>query len=144
MLPFVGEYRHSIDSKGRLIIPAKYRQNFRGTMYLCKGFEPCLLVLTPEELEKIEAKVREDSLTNKSVRAFSRAFFSGMVDVEFDSQGRILIPANLREYAGITGDAVVAGTGFYLEIWDRGLWEEDSSRLDGNRASLADFLEGVL
>ena len=142
MLTFVGEFRHSLDNKGRLIIPSRYRQSFGEKIYLCKGFEPCLLIVTPEEIEKIEKKVREDSLTNKAVRSFTRAFFSGMVDVGFDSQGRILIPANLREYAGIQEEAVVAGTGFYVEIWDRKAWEQND--LDKDRASIADFLEGIV
>lgn len=143
MMPFVGEYRHNIDTKGRLIIPAKFRNNFSERVYLSKGFETCLLILTPEEIEKIEKRITESSLTNKAVRKFSRAFFSGMTEAAFDGQGRILIPSNLREYGGIQGETVVVGTGFYVEIWDKDAWELGTSQLDEERFNIADFLEGL-
>lgn len=143
MVPFVGEYKHSIDEKGRLIIPARFRSSFGDKIFLSKGFEPCLLVLTPEEIEKIQHKIKENSLTNKMVRKFSRAFFSGMVEASFDSQGRILIPENLRRYAGISREAMVVGTGFYVEIWELDSWNKGTTLLDEERFDIADFLEGV-
>lgn len=103
MLPFVGEFRHSLDNKGRLIIPSRYRQSFGEKIYLCKGFEPCLLIVTPEEIEKIENKVREDSLTNKAVRSFTRAFFSGMVDVGLRQPGADPDPGQFEGVCRNTG-----------------------------------------
>lgn len=140
MVPFVGEYRHSLDGKGRLIIPARFRSALGERIYLSKGFETCLLILTPDEIAKIQSRIMEDSLTDKAVRKFSRAFFSGMVEGNFDSQGRILIPPHLRDFAGLTGDAVIVGTGFYVEIWEKSAWDKGSAELDLERLTLSDFL----
>ncbi len=143
MVPFVGEYRHSLDGKGRLIIPARFRSALGERIYLSKGFESCLLILTPEEIAKIQSRIMEDSLTDKAVRKFARAFFSGMVEEAFDSQGRILIPPHLRDFAGLKGDAVIAGTGFYVEIWEKEAWDKGSAELDMERMTLSDFLGSV-
>ncbi|MDD2370683.1 MAG: division/cell wall cluster transcriptional repressor MraZ [Firmicutes bacterium] len=144
MVPFVGEYRHIVDHKGRVIIPAKLRNNLKETVYLCKGFEDCLLILTPEEIEKIENKIEYDTLTNEGKRKFARAFFSSMIEVSFDSQGRILIPFNLKDYAKIKSEVVIVGTGFYIEIWEKNIWENNIVELDQERNKLAQYLEGKI
>lgn len=141
MLPFVGEYLHSLDNKGRIIIPAKFRNNFGEKIYLCKGFENCLLILTPGEIEKIEKKIQSDTLSNKDVRKFMRVFFSGMVEGNFDSQGRIIVPSGLKNYAGIDSEAYIVGTGFYVEIWDKDAWDQSVEDADDNREDLAFILE---
>lgn len=142
MVPFVGEYKHVMDNKGRVIVPSKFRNNFEETIYLCKGFETCLLILTPKEIKKIENIIKDDSLTNEGKRTFSRAFFSSMIEAGFDTQGRILIPNNLREYAKINSEVVIVGTGFYVEIWEKEIWENNSIELDKERVKLAKYLEG--
>lgn len=142
MVPFVGEYKHSVDNKGRVIIPAKLRNNLEGTIYLCKGFETCLLISTSEEINKIAFKIEKDSLTNEGKRKFSRAFFSSMIEVGFDNQGRILIPSNLKEYARINTDVIIVGNGFYIEIWNKEIWELNISELDKERNKLSAYLEG--
>lgn len=142
MVPFVGEYRHSVDNKGRVIIPARLRNNLQGTIYLCKGFETCLLILTSEEVNKIAEKIDKDSLSNEGKRKFSRAFFSSMIEIGFDNQGRILIPGNLKDYASIKNDVIIVGNGFYLEIWEKEIWEQNISELDKERNKLSDYLEG--
>ncbi len=144
MVPFVGEYKHSVDHKGRVIIPAKLRNNIQEGIYLCKGFETCLLILTTNEIQKIEKKIEVDSLTNEGKRKFSRAFFSSMSEISFDSQGRILIPNNLKEYGLITNDVVIVGNGFYIEIWDKDIWENNIAELDKDRNKLVLFLEGSM
>ena len=143
MLPFVGEYLHSIDKKGRLIIPSKFRNNFGEKIYLCKGFEECLLILTPEEIEKIETKIQGNSLTRKEIREFTRTFFSGMTEASFDSQGRIIISNGLKQYAHLEEEAYVVGTGFYVEIWDKKIWDEGIDYRDNGRSELAVVLEGL-
>ncbi len=142
MVPFVGEYKHSVDNKGRVIIPSRLRNNLKETIYLCKGFEKCLLILTSEEIDKISLKTENDSLTNEGKRKFSRAFFSSMVEVVFDSQGRILIPSNLKEYAKINTDVIIVGIGYYIEIWEKEIWEMNISELDKERNKLSAYLEG--
>lgn len=142
MVPFVGEYKHSVDNKGRVIIPSKLRNNLQGTIYLCKGFESCLLILTSEEINKITVKIENDSLTNEGKRKFARAFFSSMIEVGFDNQGRILIPGNLKEYASINTDVFIVGNGFYIEIWEKEIWELNILELDKERNKLSAYLEG--
>lgn len=142
MVPFVGEYKHSVDNKGRVIIPSRLRNDLKGTIYLCKGFETCLLILTSEEINKIAIKIEKDSLTNEGKRKFSRAFFSSMTEVGFDNQGRILIPSNLKEYARINTDVIIVGNGFYIEIWEKEIWKLNISELDKERNKLSAYLEG--
>lgn len=142
MVPFVGEYKHSVDNKGRVIIPSRLRNNLQGTIYLCKGFEDCLLILTSEEVNKIIEKIQMDSLTNEGKRKFSRAFFSSMIEIGFDNQGRILIPGNLKDYANIKFEVIIVGNGFYLEIWNKETWELNILELDKERNKLSDYLEG--
>lgn len=142
MVPFVGEYRHSVDNKGRVIIPSKIRNNFKGTLYLCKGFERCLTILSEDEIEKVKVTIENDSLTNEGKRKFSRAFFSSMIEIVFDSQGRVLIPLNQREYAGIKNEVAILGNGFYVEIWDKDIWDENAAELDNDRNKLSDYLKG--
>lgn len=142
MIPFVGEYKHSVDNKGRVIIPSRLRNNLQGTIYLCKGFENCLLILTAEEVNKIAEIIEKDSLTNEGKRKFSRAFFSSMIEIGFDNQGRILIPVNLKDYASIKTEVIIVGNGFYIEIWNREIWELNILELDKERNKLSDCLEG--
>jgi len=143
LLSFLGEYYHSVDSKGRMIIPSKFRDGFGEVFYLCKGFEDCLMILTSEEIQKIETKIKETHLTNKGIRQFMRIFFSGMVDVSFDPQGRVLIPKSLRAFANIDKEATVVGTGLYLEIWQREKWEEHRTKMDSNRGQFDYVLEAL-
>ena len=142
MVPFVGEYRHSVDTKGRVIIPSKIRNNFKGTLYLCKGFERCLTILSEDEIEKVKVTIEDDSLTNEGKRKFSRAFFSSMVEIVFDNQGRILIPTNLRDFAGIKNEVAILGNGFYVEIWDKDIWDQNAAEIDNDRNKLSDYLKG--
>lgn len=144
MVPFVGEYRHVVDHKGRIIIPAKLRQNLDESIYLCKGFETCLLILTANEIQKIEEKIKYDSLTNISKRKFARAFFSSMTEITFDNQGRILIPNNLKEYSMIKSEVVIVGNGFYIEIWDKSIWDGNMIEMDLDRTKLVMSLEGCI
>ncbi|WP_027717324.1 division/cell wall cluster transcriptional repressor MraZ [Desulfovirgula thermocuniculi] len=125
---FLGEYRHAIDPKGRLIIPARFREGLGERFVLTKGLDGCLFAYPPQEWAALEEKMRSLPLTRSDARAFVRFFFSGACECEFDRQGRILIPANLREYAGITRDVVVIGVSSRVEIWAAERWEEYSSR----------------
>jgi len=98
---FYGEYQHSVDAKGRVIIPSKFREGLGEKFILTKGLDNCLFAYSLEEWSNLEAKLRSLPFTDKDVRAFVRFFFAGAAEVEVDKQGRILIPQNLREYAGL-------------------------------------------
>lgn len=119
---FMGEYNHTIDTKGRLIIPSKFRDQLGGQFVVTKGLDGCLFVYSNEEWQRIEEKFREIPLTTKDARKFSRFFFAGAADCEVDKQGRILIPSNLREYAGIDKDVVSVGVLSRVEIWSKERW----------------------
>ena len=98
---FMGEYNHSIDAKGRLIVPSKFREQLGSEFVVTKGLDGCLFVYSHEEWQRIEESLREKPLTSKDARKFLRFFFAGAATCEVDKQGRINLPANLREYAGI-------------------------------------------
>ncbi len=122
---FMGEYNHTIDTKGRLIIPSKFREQLGGQFVVTKGLDGCLFVYSNEEWQRIEEKFREIPLTTKDARKFSRFFFAGAADCEVDKQGRILIPSNLREYAGIDKDVVSVGVLSRVEIWSKERWQDN-------------------
>ncbi len=124
---FMGEYSHGIDEKGRLIMPAKYREALHGEFVVTKGMDGCLSVYPIEEWKKLEENFGEATLTGKDARKFVRFVFSNASLVEIDKQGRFLLPANLREYAGLKKDVVLVGVLNRIEIWDKDAWEENSS-----------------
>ncbi|MGN0341464.1 MAG: division/cell wall cluster transcriptional repressor MraZ [Roseburia sp.] len=124
---FKGEYSHNIDAKGRMIVPSKFREQLGDTFVATKGLDGCLFVYSNEEWARIEEKFRDIPLTSKDARKFLRFFFAGAVDCEVDKQGRILIPANLREYAGLEKEVVSVGAFTRVEIWDKQRWQEDNT-----------------
>jgi MraZ protein len=119
---FIGEYQHSIDSKGRIIIPSKYREDLGEHFVLTKGLDECLFVYSYNEWKDFESKLATLPLTSKDARAFVRFFFAGATECEFDKQGRIIIPGNLREYAQIKKEAVIIGVSNRLEVWSKDKW----------------------
>ena len=114
---FMGEYQHNIDSKGRLIVPAKFREGLGTVFVITKGLDNCLFVYTNDEWKVFEEKIKKLPLTNKDVRKFVRFFFSGAIECETDNQGRVMIPQNLREYAGIKKEVISIGVSNRIEIW---------------------------
>lgn len=124
---FMGEYNHSIDEKGRLIIPSRFRYELGESFVLTKGLDGCLCIYPNTEWEALLEKLRSLPLTNRNARKITRFLVSGAATCELDRQGRILVPAPLREHAGITKDAVLTGNLERIEIWDKARWEEYSS-----------------
>ena len=120
---FMGEYNHTIDAKGRLIIPSKFRELLGEEFVLTKGLDGCLSIYPMDEWNAFEEKLRALPLTNKNARTFTRFFVAGATNCELDKQGRILLPAVLREFADITRDAVLVGVGSRVEIWSKDRWE---------------------
>lgn len=120
---FCGEYEHSLDTKGRIIIPAKLRDSLGEQFMITKGLDGCLFVYSMEQWKEFEEKLQALPLNQKDSRAFARYFFSGAMDIEPDKQGRVIIPQNLREHAGLTKDIMIIGAGTRLEIWDKDTYE---------------------
>ena len=124
---FMGEYNHTIDAKGRLIVPSKFREILGDAFVVTKGLDGCLFVYDNEEWKRFEEKLRSLPITNKEARQFVRFFLAGATEAEVDKQGRILIPNVLREFAEITKDVVLVGVGSRIEIWSRERFEETAS-----------------
>lgn len=124
---FMGEYNHTVDTKGRLIVPSKFREQLGDEFVVTKGLDGCLFVYSKSEWGNIEEKFRNVPLTTKDARKFARFFFAGAASCEVDKQGRILLPAVLREYAGIEKDVVSVGVFNRVEIWDKDKWQESNS-----------------
>lgn len=143
----MGEYQHTIDAKGRLFMPAKLREDLGGTFILSQGLDGCLFVYDMKEWGKLVAKLNGLPMTNKNARMLSRFFFSGAAEVECDKQGRILLPATLRSFAGLDKNAVIVGVGSRAEIWDAARWqaynEENAESAESVAAQLADMDMGI-
>lgn len=118
----IGEYQHNIDPKGRVIVPSKFREDLGERFYVTKGLDGCLFVLSPAEWDKLQEKIM--SMPISKARGLQRFFFSGAAEVEPDKQGRILIPQNLREHAGLGKDVTVIGAAVRAEIWDTDRWND--------------------
>lgn len=137
---FMGEYHHNIDDKGRLIIPAKFRIGLGDKFIVTRGLEKCLYVYSNNEWEKIVAKIKTLPFTKKDVRIFTRSFFSGATECEFDKQGRINITSPLVSYAGITKECVIIGASDRLEIWSEESW---NNFFDENCDKISDIAEDL-
>lgn len=124
---FMGEYNHTVDTKGRLIIPSKFREDLGEEFVVTKGLDGCLFVFPNNEWQVFEEKLKSLPLTNKSARQFSRFFVAGATPCELDKQGRILLPGSLRVFAGLDKDVVLAGMLNRIEIWSMSKWNENNS-----------------
>lgn len=121
---FMGEYQHSIDDKGRMIIPAKFRELLGTSFVVTRGLDHCLFVYPIEEWAVLEQKLKSLPLMKSDARAFTRFFFSGATECEWDKQGRVNLPSNLREYAKLDKECVVLGVSNRMEIWSKPIWNE--------------------
>ena len=123
----IGEYEHSLDAKGRLIMPAKLRTDMGEKFIITKGLDGCLFVFSQNEWSNFESKLKELPLTNKNARDFVRFFLSGATECEIDKQGRFLLVNTLREYAEITKEVIIIGVRTRLEIWNKDKWKKYNS-----------------
>ena len=138
---FLGTHSPRLDDKGRLFLPAKYREELSGGLVITKGQERCLYVFGLEEFQRITEALRTAPVTAKSVRDYSRVFFASASDETPDKQGRVTIPPALRTYAGLTRDCVVVGANTRLEIWDAAAWE---TYLNDQEQKFSELSEEVL
>ncbi|ADQ07629.1 MraZ protein [Caldicellulosiruptor acetigenus I77R1B] len=118
----IGEYKHVVDSKGRIILPSKFREELGERFILTKGLDNCLFGYSLKEWAVLEEKLKKLPLTSKEARTFLRFFFAGACECEVDKQGRVLIPQNLREYAGIQKEVFIIGVMTRIEIWSEDNW----------------------
>jgi len=143
---FYGEYEHTIDEKGRLIVPSKLRapmkDNFIDRFFITRGFEKCLFVFTEQEWKRIEEKFRQLPFTKSDARNLARNFYSNASESECDKQGRILIPKRLLEYAGLKKEVIIIGVSKRIEIWDKEAWKIFSEKSLENYEQTAEEIVG--
>ena len=139
----LGEYNHSIDEKSRVIVPSKFRDDLGSTFVITKGFDKCLFAFSIDEWKNFEAGLRALPLSNENARKYVRYFLSGATECQVDKQGRILIPANLKEHAGLKKELVITGVSTRAEIWDKETWDkytsEDNIDLDEIASHMSEF-----
>ena len=141
---FIGEYEHSVDAKGRVIMPAKLRDDIGEKFILTKGLDGCLFAYSQKEWLNFEEKLKTLPLTNKNARDFVRFFLSGAIECEIDKQGRFLIPSNLRTYAKLDKEIVILGVGTRIEIWNREVWNQSGENISADEiAENMDKLLGI-
>lgn len=137
---FIGEYHHTIDEKGRIIIPSKFREELGDSFIITRGIENCLFVYSLDNFKKITDKLMSLPFTKKDARNFSRFFMSGATNVELDKQGRVNVTAPLINYANLKKDCVIIGTGDRLEIWSQEGWE---SFFNSSKDDMSDIAENL-
>ncbi|MBO8162255.1 MAG: division/cell wall cluster transcriptional repressor MraZ [Brevibacillus sp.] len=137
---FMGEYQHSIDDKGRLTIPAKFRDGLGSSFVMTRGLDKCLFIYPMSEWKVIEEKLKSLPFTKADARAFTRFFFSGATECEWDKQGRVNIPPNLREHAQLAKDCVVIGVSSRVEVWSKELWEQYCAESESSFGEIAEKL----
>ncbi|MBX9039769.1 division/cell wall cluster transcriptional repressor MraZ [Enterococcus durans] len=134
----MGEYRHNIDTKGRMIVPSKLREELGEEFVLTRGLDGCLFGYPMSEWQNLESKLNEMPLAKKDARTFVRFFYSAATECELDKQGRINIPSTLRNYAALTKECVVIGVSNRIEIWDEERWQEFSKVAEENFDEIAE------
>ncbi len=141
---FLGRHNHNLDAKGRLALPARFRDKLSDGVVITRGFDPCLLVYPLEAWMPLAERVASLSISDPDVRTLRRMLFADAVDVQLDGQGRVLVPAELRQYASIEREAVVVGVHTFIEIWTPSTWEHQSSSIDREGASVAERLADLI
>ena len=139
---FTGEYRHSVDDKGRIAVPAKFRAQLASGAVVSRWLDECLAIHTREGWDALAAKVAVLPITDRASRLFQRFVFANAFEADLDRQGRVVVPAYLREMAGLDDEAVIVGSRDHAEIWSPGRWDDYRRELE-NPDSLAKALDGL-
>lgn len=137
-LIFAGEFEHRIDQQGRISIPSRFRSAFEDGIVLTKAYDHCVNVYTPGHWQETAESLAEQPVTRAASRRLNRFVFSGAYPSTLDRSGRVLVPPQLREYAGLGENVVIAGAGQFLEIWDSAAWQQESELLDEQPAEIAE------
>ena len=132
---FLGQFEHSIDNKGRLTVPARFRELLDGGAYITQGIDKCLMVMTESYFQQVYDRVNAMNLADPVARLLRRMIFSNAYPVEVDKVGRVLVPQNLREFAGLNGEAIVTGQGEYFEVWTPDVWNEQMKQIQDTEAN---------
>ncbi len=140
---FMGEYLHNMDKKGRVIMPANFREKLQDKFVITRGLDNCLFLYPPAEWEKLEKELNSLPLTQKDARKFVRFFLSGATECNLDSQGRISLPKNLRNYADLDREIVIAGIGSRIELWSREKWADYLSEAEDSHEEIAATLDNL-
>jgi MraZ protein len=140
---FLGEYEHNMDDKGRLAVPARFREALGEGVVITRGFDRCLMGFPRPRWEELAQQVSGLSLGQGDARNLRRLLFSGAADIQLDRQGRVLIPQNLREYAGLNEEVIVAGLNTHFEIWSGERWREVLDKLDVTGSAIAEQLAAL-
>lgn len=138
---FMGEYQHTLDDKGRLIMPVKFRDGLGEVFVVTRGLDNCLFVYPNDEWRILEEKLKTLPMTSKDARAFVRFFFSGATECELDKSGRISLPQNLREYSGLEKEVVVIGVSNRIELWAKEKWDDYMSDTADSYEEIAETME---
>ena len=126
---FLGQYQHNLDDKGRLMIPARYRELLAAGAFIMQGFDRCLIVMTDVHFKEVYERINAMNMADPNARLLRRLILSTAYPVEIDKVGRILVPMNLRQFNGIESEAIVAGQGEYFEVWNPADWDEQINQL---------------
>jgi MraZ protein len=126
---FLGQFQHSLDEKGRLMIPARYRELLAAGAFITQGFDKCLMVMTEVYFKQVYDRINAMNLADPTARLLRRLILSNAYPVEVDKVGRILVPQNLRQVVELNGEAIVAGQGDYFEVWTPAAWNEQMDQL---------------
>ena len=137
---FLGQFQHNLDEKGRLMIPARFRDLLEGGAFITQGFDKCLMVMTESYFKQVYERIEAMNLADPIARLLRRLILSNAYPVEADKVGRILVPQNLRTFLGIeNGELIVAGQGEYFEVWTPALWSEQMAQLQDTEANTQRF-----
>jgi MraZ protein len=137
---FLGQFQHNLDDKGRLMIPARFRELLEGGAYITQGFDKCLMVMNETYFKQVYERIESMNLADPTARLLRRLILSNAYPIEVDKVGRILMPQNLRAFLGIeSGELIVAGQGEYFEVWTPALWNEQMTELQNTEANNARF-----
>ena len=143
---FIGQYRHTIDAKGRVSVPVKYREvlseRYDGRLIVTKDFDQCLVIYPQEEWEQLFGKLKKAPMMAQELKEFMRFYLAGAVDCSIDRQGRVLLPTELRNYAGIGKDVVFIGMSERIEVWNPSSWREHEESGPRNRERIMEKLTG--
>ncbi|MBI4778885.1 division/cell wall cluster transcriptional repressor MraZ [Candidatus Falkowbacteria bacterium] len=140
---FIGEYNHNLDDKGRVAVPAKFRAMLKGGAVVTKGLDGCLFLYTKKEWQELAVKLSKLPIGPANTRAFSRSMLAGAMEVDFDNQGRIMLPEYLRKFANLKKKLIIAGLYSRLEIWDETVWNKYKKGTEKKSADIAEALGGL-
>ena len=146
---FLGQYQHNLDEKGRLMIPARYRELLAAGAFITQGFDKCLMVMTDVHFKEVYDRINAMNMADPNARLLRRHILSNAYSVEIDRVGRILVPGNLRQAIGLENEAIVAGQGEYFEVWNPADWNEQMDQLqdietNNQRFATLDLSRGYL